>query len=203
MGQRGDVPTDGQAGVVPDAWAPNCSRRPDGPQARCHAHPLRAWQALVEHDEEARAARRQQLLRAVKRETDAARTAGADLHRAYDAILADACPDHASQPPLPQPQTGRPQRRPGHHRARRLPPHQDATLRFLTDLTVPFTNNEAARDRHLVTLHPKISGSFRTVQGAQHFAGGRTLLTTARQQGWDPLVLQRRNSGRKATHHYV
>jgi transposase len=61
-------------------------------------------------------------------------------------------------------------------------------LRFLSDPTVPFTNNQAERDgRRMMKLRQKISGGFRSVDGAEDFAVLRSLLSTAREQGWDIL----------------
>jgi transposase len=60
-------------------------------------------------------------------------------------------------------------------------------LRFLTDPSVPFTNNLAERDGRMMKLRQKISGGFRSEQGAVDFAVVRSLISTARKQGWDPL----------------
>ncbi len=60
-------------------------------------------------------------------------------------------------------------------------------LRFLSDPTVPFTNNLAERDGRMMKLRQKISGGFRSVDGAEDFAVIRSMLSTARKQGWDIL----------------
>ena len=58
-------------------------------------------------------------------------------------------------------------------------------LRFLSDPAVPFTNNEAERDGRMMKLRQKISGGFRSDQGAGDFAVIRTLIATAKKQGWN------------------
>ncbi len=60
-------------------------------------------------------------------------------------------------------------------------------LRFLTDPSIPFTNNLAERDGRMMKLRQKISGGFRSEDGAKDFALIRSLLSTARKQGWDML----------------
>ena len=64
---------------------------------------------------------------------------------------------------------------------------KDDALRFLTNPDVPFTNNQAERDIRMMKLKQKISGCFRTETGAQTFATLRTVLSTARKQGWNIL----------------
>ena len=92
---------------------------------------------------------------------------------------------HESQPPLSPPKPGRRKRRIGHNLALRLRDRKCAVLRFLTDLEVPFTNNEAERDLRMMKLRQKISGGFRSGKGAENFAILRSVITTARKQGWN------------------
>jgi transposase len=83
---------------------------------------------------------------------------------------------------------GRVRRRTGHNLLLRLRDHKEATLRFLYDPTVPFTNNQAERDLRMMKVRQKISGGFRSETGAQTFATLRTVLSTARKQGWNILA---------------
>ncbi len=57
--------------------------------------------------------------------------------------------------------------------------------RCLTDPAVPFTNNRAEQDLRVLTVRQKVSGGFRTRQGAEDDALWRSVVTTARKQGWD------------------
>ena len=60
-------------------------------------------------------------------------------------------------------------------------------LRFLSDPAVPFTNNLAEQDGRMMKLRQKISGGFRSEDGAKDFAVIRSMLSTARKQGWNIL----------------
>jgi transposase len=95
---------------------------------------------------------------------------------------------HAAQPALAKAsRRGRPPRRVGHNLLLRLSTRKSDVLRFLTDPRVPFTNNLAERDGRMMKLRQKISGGFRSADGAKDFAVIRSLLSTARKQGWDLL----------------
>ena len=61
-------------------------------------------------------------------------------------------------------------------------------LRFLSDPTVPFTNNLAEQAARMMKLRQKISGGFRSTAGAAEFAVIRSLMSTARKQGWNMLA---------------
>ena len=58
-------------------------------------------------------------------------------------------------------------------------------MRFLVDPAVPFTNNEAERDGRMMKLRQKISGGFRSEDSARDFAIIRSLIATAKKQGWN------------------
>ena len=60
-------------------------------------------------------------------------------------------------------------------------------MRFLYDFSVPFTNNLAEQDLRMMKVKMKISGGFRTFEGASRFASLRSVVSTARKRGWNIL----------------
>ena len=108
--------------------------------------------------------------------------------RRYDAIVAEGLAFHEAQVPLARAAMkggGRAPRRTGHNLLLRLATRKQDTLRFLHDPTVPFTNNQAERDGRMMKLRQKISGGFRSLQGAMDFALIRSFVSTARKQDWN------------------
>ena len=120
------------------------------------------------------------------------REAGGERRRCWDAITAEGLRFHEAQPPLgPAPaegqakRRGRKPRRTGHNLLRRLQARKEDALRFLADPAVPFTNNQAEQDVRMMKVKQKISGGFRSKQGANDFATVRGFISTAKKQGWN------------------
>jgi transposase len=182
--------------VVHDHWKPYYTLT-GVLHALCNAHHLRELKALVEIEKEDWARRMQRLLRRAchvvnrAREQDVPLKPGliALIERGYDAIVADGLAFHEAQPALIKTRPrGRPPRRVGHNLLLRLNAHKQDVLRFLADPRVPFTNNLAERDGRMMKLRQKISGGFRSEDGAKDFAVIRSVLSTARKQGWHILA---------------
>jgi transposase len=74
----------------------------------------------------------------------------------------------------------------------RLEAYDEFILAFLWAWEVPFTNNEAERDFRFLKTRIKISGCFRTLEGAQRHARIRSYICTLRKQGLPVLEFLRR-----------
>ncbi len=194
MGEsRGDVMRDATGIAVHDHWRPYFNIPGTAP-ALCVAHLLRELQDRVDFDEEDWAATMARLLRRAihavnlsdgkplpTRLTDR-------IGRRYDGIVAAGLSLHESLPPPAQPgKRGRRKRRRGHNLVRRPRDNREGVLRFTRDPTVPATNNAAGRALRPVKVQQKISGSFRSAEGARNHAALRTVLDTARKQNWNLL----------------
>ena len=194
---RGDL-LSGVSGIaVHDNWA-SYGKMEDVVHGLCNAHHMRELQALADIEKEPWAPQMQTILLDAKKAADTALETGLDavtadvaaaIMRRYDICIEQGLSFHDSQPPLkPAPPgkatRGRPKRRTGHNLALRLRDRKADVLRFLTDLRVPFTNNEAERDLRMGKVRIKVSGCFRTLAGAENFCTLRTVIETARKQGW-------------------
>ena len=181
--------------VVHDHWKPYYTMT-GVLHALCNAHHLRELKALVEIEKEDWARKMQRLLRRACHATNLAHEQGvplksgliALLDRCYDMILAEGLAFHEAQPALTKAASrGRQPRQVGHNLLLRLSTRKPDVLRFLTDPSVPFTNNLAEQDGRMMKLRQKISGGFRSDDGARDFAVIRSVLSTARKQGWNML----------------
>ena len=74
----------------------------------------------------------------------------------------------------------------------RLEGYEDAILAFLWALELPFTNNEAERACRMIKVRVKISGCFRTLEGARRHARIRSYISTLRKNGLPVLEYLRR-----------
>jgi transposase len=110
----------------------------------------------------------------------------ARLHGRYRRLLADG---QVANPSPRAARRGRLRRSPAAKLLARLDRHRNEVLRSLDDCRVPFDNNQAERDLRMVKLQQKISGCWRTVDGAAAFLTVRSYLSTARKRGMNPLAV--------------
>jgi transposase len=197
--KRGAIPTQLKGGVVVhDHFLPY--RGMDAvDHAYCNAHILRELEGLIEFDGEAAWAEpMRDMLREANVAVNEAREAGAGalppeqvaaFVERYWAAVRLGLAFHRQLPKCEatSKRRGRPKQLPGHNLLVRLKTFKTETLRFLTDFDVPFTNNLAEQDLRMMKVKMKISGSFRTLEGARIFARLRSIVSTARKQGHNIL----------------
>jgi transposase len=181
--------------AVHDHWTPYLAFE-QCKHAFCNAHHLRELQFIDDQYQQPWANEMAQLLCAIKAEVMDAKTdltfgvptaldADRLAHYAaeYDAILRRG---FAANPPPEIPQVakrGRPKQPPPKNLLDRLDHQRSGVLAFMHDFDVPFDNNLAERDIRMVKLKQKVSGAFRTRQGAQTFSAIRSYISTVRKQG--------------------
>jgi transposase len=196
--QRGAMLAGVRGIIVHDFWRPYLTLT-GVTHALCNAHHLRELKALIDIEQELWARAMHRFLRQACHAANLAHARRRSLRPAflawlsarYGRIVAQGLAFHESQSPLAatgRKRRGRPRRRTGHNLLVRLHAHKDDVLRFLHDPSVPFTNNQAERDLGMMKVRQKISGGFRTNTDAQTFATLRTVLSTARKQGWNILA---------------
>lgn len=106
-------------------------------------------------------------------------------HQQYQGILREG---RAVNPPIiPVPNApkkrGRKKQTKPQNLLDRLENHEDWVLAFLHDFQIPFTNNQAEQDVRMIKVKQKVSGTFRTFEGAELFASIRSYISTVRKQG--------------------
>lgn len=101
----------------------------------------------------------------------------------YDWILENA----ENECPLPEPpkekKRGKQKKSKTRNLLERMIEHKEAILRFAISHVVPFTNNRAENDIRMTKVQQKISGCFRSFEGAQIFCRIRSYLITCQRNG--------------------
>lgn len=177
--------------VVHDHWK-SYYKMPNVLHALCNQHHLRELKAVIEFDQEKWARKMQRFLRFTLHyrhfydEKPIPHEKLEKLKSLYEKIVNEGVLYHDQLPAYAKKnKRGRTAKRTGHNLVLRLKNYRDDVLRFLTNPSVPFTNNQAERDIRMMKCKQKISGGFRTVKGAEIFIRIRGFISTARKQGWN------------------
>lgn len=181
-GYTGTIVRDGYAGYI---------HLVDADHAWCAAHLLRDLRSFDRADPDGQlwAAAMADTLVAAHNTANAARAAGRDtltdqelttIRRRYRGATAAGISDNTAR--------AGPLARDALTLARRFHKHETMILRFVVDLAVPWTNNQAERDVRPVKIQQRTSGgAWRTLAGIADFAIVASYLSTASKWGLDSL----------------
>jgi len=182
--------------AVHDHWKPYNSYQQCA-HAFCNAHHLRELTRAYEQDGACWAKEIKELLVEIKGQVDKAKEAGKQAletslidayHQRYRNILTEALKTYLSAGGVrDKPKRGKKKQSKGKNLLDRLIEYQTETLRFMEDFRVPFDNNLVERDIRMVKVKQKISGCFRSQDGADYFCRIRGFISTVRKQGKNVL----------------
>lgn len=161
--------------------------------AVCCAHLLRELNGVIEnHPDQTWAEDFKLLLLAMKETADEAICAG--LAHVNEAELAEFMLDYDeliqlahSENPLSEKKTkgkkGRTKKTTVQNLIDRLEKYKESVCLFVKDLTVPFDNNQAERDLRMIKVKTKVSGCFRSKDGAKEYLTIMSYIGSAHKQG--------------------
>ena len=111
-----------------------------------------------------------------------------EYRTSYRKIIAQG--EKESPEPLPPPIVEGKKKKPGklarskeRNLLERLRDFERETLLFMTNAEVPFTNNRGENDLRMTKVQQKVSGCFRSVEGAEAFCRVRSYLLTSQKHG--------------------
>ena len=180
--------------AVHDCWAPYWKY--DIQHGVCCAHLLRELTGVEDnHPEQKWAKRFKKLLLDMKSKKEEAILSGKtglseetirELDKKYGHTLAIAYRENPIPPKDPHKQ-GRQKRGKVLALIDRLRKYKESICLFIKNFDVPFDNNQAERDLRMVKVKTKVSGCFRTEEGAKDFLRIMSYTSTARKQGSNPF----------------
>jgi transposase len=170
-----------------DHWKPYY--RIDCTHALCNAHHVRELTRAWEQDAQQWAQKLKNLLETINRKVDDAGGAldakeSEKYRRKYRNIIKQGeieCPEPIR--PKKKGKRGRIKRSKSRNLLERLRDYEEDTLRFMDNELVPFSNNLSENDIRMTKVQQKISGCFRSTNGARIFCRVRSYLSTCRKQG--------------------
>ncbi len=182
--------------LVHDCWAPYWQL--DCIHALCNAHLLRELVYVKEVTSQAWPQKMKEFLLNANEQCELAREKKIPLSNKeiaafgvhYDAILREGEQENPAAEKLPG-KRGRSKQSIAFNLLRRMRQHVDAVLLFIRDPSIPFTNNLGERAVRMPKVKQKISGCFRTLEGAENFCVIRSCLDTLHKQGHGMLNVLR------------
>ena len=173
-----------------DHWKPYFRFSCD--HALCNAHHLRELQRAWEQDGQKWAKKMKGLLEEIN---EAVKKAGGSLSKKaakkftkrYRTILTRGSRECPLTKGLgAKPKRGRRKKSKSRNLLDRLREYEMEVLRFMSDKRVPFTNNQGENDIRMTKVQQKISGCFRSIEGAKIFCRIRGYLSTCRKHSVEP-----------------
>lgn len=182
MDDMGILP-DYQGRVIHDFWKPYF--RYDVQHGMCNAHTIRELTFIHEEYKQKWADEMIGLLLRIKKKVDRCvrglcASTKQVFEKDYDLIIKKG---FLKNPRLPgeNHKRGRKKQTKARNLLSRLETYKNEILAFMFDISVPFDNNQAERDLRMVKVQQKISGCFRSEEGAKFFCRIRGYISTVRK----------------------
>lgn len=160
----------------------------------CNAHLLRELTAILELDKQTWPQKMMDLLLLIKQTVDRQKAWTGQLDPAqlsgfeerYGQITQEGYAENPAAQGLPG-KRGRPKQSKAKNLLDRFQTHRREILAFMYDFDVPFDNNQAERDIRMIKVKQKVSGTFRSHEGADAFCRIRSYISTVKKNSF-PVI---------------